>query len=143
MRIALAVQPDRADPADLVGGLTVAVPAIVRQASGRPPVCRPTPTCPLLPICCGCRTVRRSTLSGLPLWIVYGHGRKRAECFGVHRIVASTRASLVSSTLAAWCAFTGALRGAAPGPTLDRLDAAEAAPDPGAWLEAKLRAGRG
>jgi citrate synthase len=43
--------------------------------------------------------------------------------------------------LAGWCAFTGALHGGAPGPTLDMLDAAEAVPDLEPWLEAKLRSG--
>jgi citrate synthase len=43
--------------------------------------------------------------------------------------------------LAAWCAFTGALHGGAPGPTLDMLDAAEAAHDLDAWLEDRLRSG--
>ena len=46
-----------------------------------------------------------------------------------------------SSVLAAWCAFTGALHGGAPGPTLDMLDAAEAVADLEPWLEAKLRSG--
>jgi citrate synthase len=57
------------------------------------------------------------------------------------RIVASTRASLADAVLGAWCAFTGPLHGGAPGPTLDMLDDAQAAPDLDAWLEAKLRAG--
>ena len=57
------------------------------------------------------------------------------------RIVASTRASLAAAVLGAWCAFTGPLHGGAPGPTLDMLDDAQAAPDLDAWLEAKLRAG--
>ena len=43
--------------------------------------------------------------------------------------------------LGAWGAFTGALHGGAPGPTLDMLDAAEAAPDLDAWIEKRLRAG--
>ena len=57
------------------------------------------------------------------------------------RIVASTRASLAAAVLGGWCAFTGPLHGGAPGPTLDLLDDAQAAPDLDAWLEAKLRAG--
>jgi len=57
------------------------------------------------------------------------------------RVVASTRASLTASVLAAWCAFTGALHGGAPGPTLDMLDAAEAVADLEPWLEARLRSG--
>src|SRR5262249_28258213 len=38
------------------------------------------------------------------------------------RIIASSRASLVSAALGAYCAFTGPLHGGAPGPTLDMLD---------------------
>jgi citrate synthase len=57
------------------------------------------------------------------------------------RVVASTRASLTASVLAAWCAFTGALHGGAPGPTLDMLDAAEAQTDLEGWLETRLRSG--
>jgi citrate synthase len=57
------------------------------------------------------------------------------------RVVASTRASLANAVLGAWGAFTGTLHGGAPGPTLDMLDAAEAAPDLDAWLDARLRGG--
>jgi citrate synthase len=57
------------------------------------------------------------------------------------RIVASTRASIASAVLAAWCAFTGALHGGAPGPTLDMLDDAAATDDLDAWIERKLLAG--
>jgi citrate synthase len=57
------------------------------------------------------------------------------------RVVASTRAGLTESVLAAWCAFTGALHGGAPGPTLDLLDQAAGQADLEAWLEARLRAG--
>jgi citrate synthase len=57
------------------------------------------------------------------------------------RVVASTRASLAAAVLAAWCAFTGALHGGAPGPTLDMVQAAQSVPDLESWLEAKLRAG--
>ena len=42
------------------------------------------------------------------------------------RVVASTRALVTASVLAAWCAFTGAPHGSAPGPTLDLRDAAGA-----------------
>jgi citrate synthase len=48
---------------------------------------------------------------------------------------------LTASVLAGWCAFTGALHGGAPGPTLDLLVAADGVEDLEAWVEAKLRAG--
>jgi citrate synthase len=57
------------------------------------------------------------------------------------RTVASTRASLASAVLAAWCSFVGPLHGGAPGPTLGVLDAAAAADDLDAWIEQKLKGG--
>src|SRR5206468_576404 len=57
------------------------------------------------------------------------------------RIIASSRASLVSAALGAYCAFTGPLHGGAPGPTLDLLDDARAAADLNAWAENKIAAG--
>ena len=57
------------------------------------------------------------------------------------RVIASSRASLVSAALGAYCAFTGPLHGGAPGPPLDMLDEAEASGDVTAWAEKKLAAG--
>src|SRR6185436_15551412 len=57
------------------------------------------------------------------------------------RVIASSRASLISAALGAYCAFTGPLHGGAPGPTLDMLDEAEASGDVARWAEHKLAAG--
>jgi citrate synthase len=57
------------------------------------------------------------------------------------RVIASSRASLVSAALGAYCAFTGPLHGGAPGPTLDVLDEAAASGDVMAWAQKKLAAG--
>ena len=57
------------------------------------------------------------------------------------RVIASSRASLASAALGAYCAFTGPLHGGAPGPTLDLLDEAAASGDVAAWAERKLAAG--
>src|SRR5258708_1808092 len=57
------------------------------------------------------------------------------------RVIASSRASLVSAALGAYCAFTGPLHGGAPGPTLDMLDDAAASGDVASWAEQKLAAG--
>src|SRR6185436_8097237 len=57
------------------------------------------------------------------------------------RVIASSRASLISAALGAYCAFTGPLHGGAPGPTLDMLDEAEASGDVAAWAERKLASG--
>jgi citrate synthase len=57
------------------------------------------------------------------------------------RMIASSRASLVSAALGAYCAFTGPLHGGAPGPTLDMLDEAAASGDIDPWIERKLSSG--
>src|SRR5205085_10008322 len=57
------------------------------------------------------------------------------------RVIASSRASLLSAALGAYCAFAGPLHGGAPGPTLDMLDEAAASGDVAAWAERKLAAG--
>jgi len=58
------------------------------------------------------------------------------------RVVASTRADLVSAVVAALGALKGPLHGGAPGPVLDMLDAIAAPERAAAWLEAELAAGR-
>src|SRR3954452_20334741 len=57
------------------------------------------------------------------------------------RVIASSRASLTSAALGAYCAFTGPLHGGAPGPTLDMLDEAEASGDVPVWAERQLSSG--
>ena len=143
VRIALAAQPDSADATDLVGAFTVAVPALVRQASGLPPV-PPEPTlstaADLLCMLHGTPPDPEKAAALDTYFTVMAESGLSASVFTA-RVVASTRASLTASALAAWCAFTGVLHGGAPGPTLDMLDAAEAATDLGSWLEARLRTG--
>ncbi|MGB6449722.1 MAG: citrate synthase, partial [Steroidobacteraceae bacterium] len=57
------------------------------------------------------------------------------------RIVASTRAGLVSATIAALSALKGPLHGGAPGPVLDMLDAIGTAENAVPWLERALSRG--
>lgn len=143
VRIALAAQPDSAEATALVGALTVAVPALVRQASGLAPVA-PDPSLStagdLLRMLRGAPP-DPANIAALDTYLtVMAESGLSASSFTA-RVVASTRASLTASALAAWCAFTGALHGGAPGPTLDMLDAAEAQTDLEAWLETRLRSG--
>lgn len=143
VRIAIAAQPDRADGVALVGAMTVAVAALVRQAAGFAPV-PPDPelstAADLLRMMHG-RDPDAAQVAALDTYFtVMAESGLSASSFTA-RVVASTRASLAASVLAGWCAFTGALHGGAPGPTLDMLDAAEAAPDLDAWLETRLRSG--
>jgi citrate synthase len=143
MRVALAAQPDNADATALIGALAVAVPALVRQASALPPVA-PDPDLPtaadLLRMLHGTAPDPAHALALDTYFTVMADSGLSASAFTA-RVVASTRASLAASVLAGWCAFTGALHGGAPGPTLDLLDAAEKVGDLEAWLEARLRAG--
>lgn len=57
------------------------------------------------------------------------------------RVVASTRAGLVSAELAGISALKGPLHGGAPGPVIDMLDAIGEPGDVRAWLEAALDRG--
>jgi citrate synthase len=59
----------------------------------------------------------------------------------VARIVASTRAGLVSVTLAALSALKGPLHGGAPGPVLDMLDAIGTAGNAAGWLQSAMARG--
>ena len=51
------------------------------------------------------------------------------------RVVASTRAGLISAVLAGLCALKGPLHGGAPGPVLDMLDEIGDAGDAEAWFD--------
>jgi citrate synthase len=143
VRIALAAQPDSADAVDLLAALTVAVPVLVRQASGLAPVA-PDPALStagdLLRMLRGAVPDAADVAALDTYFTVMAESGLSASSFTA-RVVASTRASLTASVLAAWCAFTGALHGGAPGPTLDMLDAAEAQADLEGWLETRLRTG--
>jgi citrate synthase len=57
------------------------------------------------------------------------------------RVTVSTRASLASAVLSAYCAFTGPLHGGAPGPVLDMLDEIAASGDVERWIDRKLASG--
>ena len=141
MRIAIAAQPDSADAIALVGAITVAVAALVRQAASLPPDPALTAAADLLRMLHATAPDPANAAALDTYFTVMAESGLSASAFTA-RVVASTRASLTASVLAAWCAFTGALHGGAPGPTLDMLDAAQAAPDLQPWLEAKLRAGQ-
>jgi citrate synthase len=145
VRIALAAQPDSADATHLVGAFAVAVPALVRQSSGLlplPPDPAASTACDLLRMVRGAPPDDAKVAALDTYFTVMAESGLSASAFTA-RVVASTRASLAASVLAAWCAFTGALHGGAPGPTLDMLDAAEAVAvaDLEPWLEARLRSG--
>jgi len=143
MRVGLACQPDTATPAELVAATTVIVPALSRASTGMPLIA-PDPAlstaADLLRMWHGVVADPAMVAALDTYFTVMMESGVNGSTFTA-RIVASTRASLAAAVLGAWCAFTGPLHGGAPGPTLDMLDEAQAAPDLDAWLEAKLRAG--
>ena len=57
------------------------------------------------------------------------------------RVIASTRAGMISAVVGALCALKGPLHGGAPGPVLDMLDAIGEADDIDRWLTARLDSG--
>ena len=143
VRLALAMLPDDSPPADIVATLAVGVPALLRHATSQTPV-PPDPSRPvatdLLHMLHGTPPTSEAAHALDVYFTVMADSGMSASSFAA-RVVASTRASLVSAVLGAWCAFTGPLHGGAPGPTLDLLDALQAADDMDAWIEARLRAG--
>jgi len=143
LRIALAAQPDDASPSTLLATLAVAVPALLRAEQGLGAVA-PEPSVStaedLLRMLHG-RAASAEMVAALDVYFtVMGESGLSASAF-TGRCVASTHASLTSAVIAAWSAFTGALHGGAPGPTLDLIDAAQRQDDLVGWLEARLRAG--
>lgn len=143
LRIALAALSDNAGPADLVGTLTVAVPALLRASSGDVTIAPDqslSTAGDLLRMLHGSASPSEMVRALDVYFTVMGESGLSASSF-TGRCVASTQASLTASVIAAWSAFTGALHGGAPGPTLDLIDAAEVQTDLTGWLEARLRAG--
>ena len=143
MRLGLASLRDTATPAEIVGATTVIVAALLRSRKGVPLI-SPDPAlstaADLLRMRHGAPADPAMVAALDTYFTVMAESGLSASSFTA-RIVASTRASLPAAVLGAWCAFTGPVHGGAPGPTLDLLDNAQAAPDLDAWLEAKLRAG--
>jgi citrate synthase len=140
VRVGLAFQPDTATPAELVGAMTVIVPALLRTDGPVAPDPNLSTAADLLRMWHGAPADPVMVAALDTYFTVMAESGLSASGFTA-RIVASTRASLTAAVLGAWCAFTGPIHGGAPGPTLDMLDNSRAAPDRDAWLEANLRAG--
>jgi citrate synthase len=144
VRVALAALPEASTPAEILATLPVAIAALLRERKGEAPPLAPDPA--------------RGTADDL-LRMVHGAPMPpvMAEALDAYftavidnglntsaftaRVIVSSRASLVSAALGAYCAFTGPLHGGAPGPTLAMLDEAAASGDVAAWAENKLAAG--
>lgn len=143
LRLALAALPDDSVPAAVLAALPVAIAALLRARAGAAPL-PPDPdrdtADDLLRMVHGTppAAVAVEALDNY-FTAVIDNGLSTSSFTA--RIIASSRASLVSAALGAYCAFTGPLHGGAPGPTLDMLDEAAASGDVAAWAEAKLATG--
>lgn len=143
VRLALSNLPEDSAPAAILATLPVAIAALLRARNSLEPL---TPDAgrgtadDLLRMAHGAPVppVMAEALDAY-LAAVIDNGLNSSAFTA--RIVASTRASLASAALGAYCAFTGPLHGGAPGPTLDMLDEAAASGDVDAWAERKLAAG--
>ncbi|HEV2186913.1 MAG TPA: citrate synthase [Stellaceae bacterium] len=143
VRLALAFLGEQASPAAILATLPVAIGALLRRRQGLAPL-PPDPSlataADLLRMVHG-REVDRAMGEALDTyWTALIDNGLNTSAFTA-RVIASSRASLASAALGAYCAFTGPLHGGAPGPTLDMLDEAEASGDVAAWAERKLAAG--
>jgi citrate synthase len=142
-RLCLANLPETATPDAILASLPVAIAALLRQRQGAPPVA-PDPergtADDLLRMVHGAPVDPAMTEALDTYWTALIDNGLNTSAFTA-RVIASSRASLVSAALGAYCAFTGPLHGGAPGPTLDMLDEAEASGDVAAWAEQKLATG--
>jgi|tagenome__1003787_1003787.scaffolds.fasta_scaffold20855482_2 citrate synthase len=143
VRLALATLPETSTPAEILATLPVAIAALLRQRNGEAPLA-PDPergiADDLLRMVHGA-PVAPVMAEALDAYFaaVFENGLNTSAFTA--RVIASSRASLASAAMGAYCAFTGPLHGGAPGPTLDMLDEAEASGDVAAWAKRKLAAG--
>jgi citrate synthase len=135
--------PDTCSPVDIAGSIAVGVPALLRTMRGQPPV-PPNPdarTAADVLRMLGDRDPDPSRAEALDIYFTTMMESGLGASAFAARVIASTRANLVSAVLAAWCAFTGPLHGGAPRLTLDLLDQLAAEADLDAAIERRLRAG--
>jgi citrate synthase len=142
-RLALAFLRDDAPPSAILATLPVAIGALLRRRQGAAPL-SPDPSlttaADLLRMVHGHPVDPAMAVALDTYWTAVIDNGLNTSAFTA-RVIASSRASLASATLGAYCAFTGPLHGGAPGPTLDLLDEAEASGDVALWAEKKLAAG--
>ena len=143
VRLALAALPEDSTPAAILGSLPVAIACLLRVQQRKQPV---PPDAALGSADDLLRMIRDAPadarMAGAldAYWTSVIDNGLNASAYAA-RIIASTRASLVSAALGAYCAFIGPLHGGAPGPTLDMLDDVAASGDIEGWIERKLAAG--
>lgn len=146
MRAWVARIPDGEDVATalrLLAAPAIFTPALLRLGQGQAPIA-PDPALPqsvdMLRMLSGTLpTPAQAAALDTYLVTVSDHGLN-ASTFAA-RVVASTRAGLVSAVLAGISALKGPLHGGAPGPVIEMLDAIGEPANARAWLEAALDRG--
>jgi len=146
LRLMLSGLADETDldlAVQVTGAVPVFVAALDRHRRGLQPI-EPSPdlgqSADFLAMLAG-ETADPALVVGLDTYLVTvaDHGLN-ASTFAA-RVVASTRAGMVSSVVAALCALKGPLHGGAPGPVLDMLDAIGGEDRIDTWLDETLRQG--
>jgi citrate synthase len=143
VRIALAALPENSAPADIAATLPVATAALLRTRQDAPPL----PPDPALPTAADFLRMMKGApaepgeVRALDAYFTTVCENGLGNSSFAARVTISTRASLASAVLAAYCAFTGPLHGGAPGPVLDMLDEIKASGDVAGWIEKTLAAG--
>jgi citrate synthase len=143
LRIALAALPERTAPVDIAATFQVAVPALIRTRDGKPLL---APDASLGVAADVLRMMKGTPASAAEVraldcyFTCMSENGLGASGFA-GRVAISTKSSLASAVLAAYCTFTGPLHGGAPGPVLDMLDEIEASGDIEGWIEKKLASG--
>jgi citrate synthase len=143
VRLAIAATSDDSDPWAIAAALPVAIAALLRARQGKPPLA-PDPAlstaADFLRMLEGA-PVSDARAAGLDAYLTTLIDNGLAASTFTARVIVSTRASLVSAVLGAYCALTGPLHGGAPGPVLEMLDDIGSLANIDPWLERALAGG--
>jgi citrate synthase len=143
VRLSLALLPEATPPIAILASLPVAISALLRVRQGMaalPPEPGLSTAADFLRMIHAAPVAEPMAQALDSYWTSVIDNGLNTSAYTA-RIIASSRASLVSAALGAYCAFTGTLHGGAPGPTLDMLDEIAASGDITGWIERKLAAG--
>jgi citrate synthase len=135
--------PKNASPAEIHATLPVAITALVRTREGKPllkPDASLNTSADFLRMLKG-ESAAESEVHALDTYFATVCENGLGSSSFAARVTVSTKASLTSAVVSAYCTFTGPLHGGAPGPVLDMLDEIEASGDVDAWIERKLATG--
>jgi citrate synthase len=143
VRIALAALPEDSSPAEIATTLPVSIAALVRTRAGQEPV---KPDASLATAADFLRMMKgqpaaAAEIGALDTYFTTVCENGLGNSSFAARVTVSTKASLASAVVSAYCAFTGPLHGGAPGPVLDMLDEIKASGDIDGWIEKRLAAG--